>query len=194
MNPLNLAKTNKLWEELTKAVNERGPPKTIKQWKESISEMKTNVRRRARDVRYGTTGTGGGSGVKPLSELEERLIALLSHLTVEGDALPEAGVPVSKELNIEQMPVFIMDDEHLEDNNENPLNDDMTGGDNIPTDRSNMKGVQSKTIIKRKMLNQSKGALELHDKTLRQLAQSNYRLAQAIQALAGALNRMTHKL
>jgi hypothetical protein len=67
--------------------------------------MKTNARRRARDVRYGTSGTGGGAGVKPLSDLEERLLSLLSHLTVEGDDLLKAGVVIHKD--IDKMPIYI---------------------------------------------------------------------------------------
>ncbi|KAF5296127.1 hypothetical protein FQR65_LT10297 [Abscondita terminalis] len=75
----------------------------------SISEMKTNVRRRARDVRYSTKDTGRGAAVKSLTDLEERFLALLSHLTVKGEDLPEAGVATNQDLNIKKIPIYFKD-------------------------------------------------------------------------------------
>ncbi|KAF5281157.1 hypothetical protein FQR65_LT14852 [Abscondita terminalis] len=81
------------------------PQSNGKRYSFILSEMKTNVRRRVRDVRYGTRGTGGGAAVKSLTDLEERFLALLSYLTVEGEGLPEAGVATSQDLDIEKIPI-----------------------------------------------------------------------------------------
>ena len=53
--------------------------------------MKTNFRRRAREIKYGFKGTGGWAPVKSLTDLEERLLRLLSVLTIEGATLVEAS-------------------------------------------------------------------------------------------------------
>uniref|UniRef100_A0A6P7H3B7 Uncharacterized protein LOC114346481 n=1 Tax=Diabrotica virgifera virgifera TaxID=50390 RepID=A0A6P7H3B7_DIAVI len=59
--------------------------------------MKTKIKRRAREVRYGYQGTGGGA-VKALTPVEERLLALLvSELSIEGAQLAEAGVEMIDE-------------------------------------------------------------------------------------------------
>lgn len=53
--------------------------------------MKTKVKRHARAVKYGYQGTGGGAAIKPLTPLEERLLSLISELSIEGVQLIEAG-------------------------------------------------------------------------------------------------------
>ncbi|KAF5282879.1 hypothetical protein FQR65_LT14182 [Abscondita terminalis] len=74
---------------------------------ENLNEPSINS---ARDVRYVTRGTGGGAAEKSLTDLDERFLALLSHLTVEGEDLPEAGVATSQDLNIEKIPIYFEDE------------------------------------------------------------------------------------
>ncbi|GLV37442.1 hypothetical protein CBL_10592 [Carabus blaptoides fortunei] len=55
-----------------------GAVKTMPQWKKTIAELKTNTKRRAREVALGNRATGGGSqNVKKLTESEERLMGLI---------------------------------------------------------------------------------------------------------------------
>ncbi|GLV37553.1 hypothetical protein CBL_20365 [Carabus blaptoides fortunei] len=54
-------------------------------------ELKTNTKIRACDVYIAKNGSGGGpSTVKDLSETEERLVGILSKISVEGAPIPEA--------------------------------------------------------------------------------------------------------
>ncbi|KAF5281760.1 hypothetical protein FQR65_LT14555 [Abscondita terminalis] len=91
LHPFDVVKLKKAWEAFAADVNAVGPPKTVKQWKESVSEIKTNVRRRAREVQFGYKGTGDGSSPKPLNDFEERLLALISKLNIIGTNLSEPG-------------------------------------------------------------------------------------------------------
>ena len=53
--------------------------------------MKTNFRRRAREIKYGFKGTGGGAPVKSLTHLKERFLGLLSVLTIEATLVEASG-------------------------------------------------------------------------------------------------------
>ncbi|KAK4882487.1 hypothetical protein RN001_005806 [Aquatica leii] len=64
--------------------------------------MKTTVKRRARDVKYGVTGTGGGNPVKPLADTEEKLLALISNVSIEGTAIAEPGVAIEVPITANQ--------------------------------------------------------------------------------------------
>ncbi|KAI4458115.1 hypothetical protein MML48_7g00007138 [Holotrichia oblita] len=93
--PAELNVLNKKWEELVTLLNSTGgAKKTAKEWKEAINEFKTNVRRKARAITYDHQGTGGGPAkAKPLNNLEERMLSLLSKIVILGAPdIPEAGI------------------------------------------------------------------------------------------------------
>ncbi|KAL1510070.1 hypothetical protein ABEB36_004725 [Hypothenemus hampei] len=91
----NLPDIELKWQALANLLNdEKGAKKTVKQWKEAWNELKTNTKRKAREIKFDFTGTGGGSKkVKDLTQQEERVMSLLSNIVVEGiPLLPETGV------------------------------------------------------------------------------------------------------
>jgi hypothetical protein len=59
-----------------------------------FADLKTNTRRRARQKKYDVNGTGGGSAkVKPLTDIEERILNIL---VIDGaPSVPEPGLNIS---------------------------------------------------------------------------------------------------
>jgi hypothetical protein len=62
-----------------------------------FADLKTNTRRRARQKKYDVNGTGGGSAkVKPLTDIEERILNILSTVVIDGAPnVPEPGLNIS---------------------------------------------------------------------------------------------------
>ncbi|KAF5278537.1 hypothetical protein FQR65_LT15650 [Abscondita terminalis] len=95
------------WTHITQSLNEMdGPKRTVKQWQSAFADLKTNVRRKARAVRAQQEGTGGGPATsKPLTDLEERVLALLNRIIIDGAPMviePGMGdLPVINIANVE---------------------------------------------------------------------------------------------
>ncbi|XP_063931789.1 uncharacterized protein LOC135143779 [Zophobas morio] len=88
-------KSQEKWAELTGLLNnEAGPNKTTKEWKDSFHDLKTNVRRAAREIKQHLKGTGGGPSLKKdLTDIEERILSLINKIVIEGmPELPEGGI------------------------------------------------------------------------------------------------------
>lgn len=66
-----------------------------------FTDWRCNTRRKARDFQAEIRGTGGGEPkVKPLTQLEERLLSLTGRVVVDGiQAVPETGVTSQVTLN-----------------------------------------------------------------------------------------------
>ncbi|CAH1379898.1 hypothetical protein MTP99_003742 [Tenebrio molitor] len=95
LNPAELKKYNYVWAKLSTDLNGlQGAKKTVIQWKEALNELKVNTRRKARLLHQEATGTGGGpKKLRELSQLEERLMALISKVVITGvSTIPEAGI------------------------------------------------------------------------------------------------------
>ncbi|GLV37481.1 hypothetical protein CBL_10553 [Carabus blaptoides fortunei] len=123
------ANISKKWEELAHIVNNSGAKKNVAQWKKAFSELKTNTRRRAREVFNAKNGTGGGPPkVKELTDVEERLMGLLAKVTVEGANIPEPGLLSNSDGNTSVL-VFDME-EGLESNVTTAVN--TNGNNNTP--------------------------------------------------------------
>ncbi|XP_018572084.1 uncharacterized protein LOC108911592 [Anoplophora glabripennis] len=85
----------KLWDELTTALNAlgSGPSKTKLQWKKTFIDWKSNTKEKARECYKSEQRTGGGEGdAKKMTPLEEKLVAILSWMTVNGTDVPEIGL------------------------------------------------------------------------------------------------------
>lgn len=104
------------WDEITLTLNSsgQGPQKCKGEWKkvflcsfiillyrfiinlygQVLKELKTNVKRHARQLAMEQNKTGGGiSSVKPLTEQEEIILGLIAKVTVEGsNEVQELGV------------------------------------------------------------------------------------------------------
>lgn len=58
-----------------------------------VSELKTNIKRKARGLFLYKKGTGGGPQPKELTELEDTMYGLISKVTIEGaSSVPEPGM------------------------------------------------------------------------------------------------------
>ncbi|KAK4881721.1 hypothetical protein RN001_005040 [Aquatica leii] len=67
-----------------------GAMKSADQWKKIFVEWKVNVKRKSRSIKEEITGTGGGPKInKPLSDLEERLLNLISKAHLGDASLPD---------------------------------------------------------------------------------------------------------
>ncbi|KAK9727836.1 Myb/SANT-like DNA-binding domain [Popillia japonica] len=83
------------WEQLkTELNNMEGPTRSIRQWKNVLNDLKTKARRKAHILKCELNKTGGGPNAgKPLTAIENRLLALLDKVTIEGlDEIPELGL------------------------------------------------------------------------------------------------------
>ncbi|KAI4468211.1 dek protein [Holotrichia oblita] len=83
---------DKMWADVTKKLNNcRGPQKTVDQWKRTFIEYKSKIKSKARQNLVECRGTGGGPKmVKPLTDIEERLMGLIGKVTCSGDpSLPK---------------------------------------------------------------------------------------------------------
>ncbi|KAK4882612.1 hypothetical protein RN001_005931 [Aquatica leii] len=59
----------------------------------AFADLKTNVRRKARFIQAEQAGTGGGPAGKPLNDLEERVLALINRICIDGATiLIEPGI------------------------------------------------------------------------------------------------------
>lgn len=95
VEPKDLQKVEALWVELTSLLNGtgKGPKRSVDEWKTVVKEFKNNVKKRCREVHVDKISTGGGPRkVKELSEVEERMMGLISKVSIEGAPIQEAGI------------------------------------------------------------------------------------------------------
>ncbi|KAK5648165.1 hypothetical protein RI129_003057 [Pyrocoelia pectoralis] len=87
---------HKLWEEIAARLNScgSGPAKPKAQWKKTFIDWKSNTRRKSRDLVKSQRRTGGGEDeIKGLTAAEEKLMSLLSWITVIGvEDVAEIGI------------------------------------------------------------------------------------------------------
>ncbi|KAJ8963695.1 hypothetical protein NQ314_005447 [Rhamnusium bicolor] len=105
INQFELEKYNNSWKLLANELNKLpGANKSIPQWKQALNEFKANTRRKARLIQIQHTGTGGGPKTEiDLTDLEERLLALLSKIVILGaPSIPEVGILDKPEEPIEE--------------------------------------------------------------------------------------------
>ncbi|XP_074035337.1 uncharacterized protein isoform X2 [Leptinotarsa decemlineata] len=96
-----LENRNKDFTELCEELNKvpGGACKKIKEWQEAFWRWKNYVKRKARDIYIDQHLTGGGLPIPIiLTELEKKLLAILSVLCIEGMLVPELGFLKQKEL------------------------------------------------------------------------------------------------
>ncbi|XP_044746587.1 uncharacterized protein LOC123308105 [Coccinella septempunctata] len=210
---IELPTIKKKWEELALMLNnEPGANKTVKQWKEALNELKTNVRRKSRALVYEKTGTGGGpKKLKELDELEERLLALLSKVVILGapnvveaglqdDAVPSAA--------LENNNYYYALDATTGAENEQilfeyvPSTSQQSNEENVNANESETFTVQETSHVEEKKSKDThfvrstkrtrnssradplKDLTSLHVECLKELAQSNNNMAAAISQLA----------
>ncbi|XP_036141865.1 uncharacterized protein LOC118645492 isoform X2 [Monomorium pharaonis] len=87
-------KIKELWEEMIGILNSLGHgQRSIQKWKEAIGRWKSKVKAKARRQRQEMTATGGGSmKTIPLTQTEEKLMAILGWKAVTGDLNKELGI------------------------------------------------------------------------------------------------------
>ncbi|CAG9784260.1 unnamed protein product [Diatraea saccharalis] len=93
--PLSNQATKQAWEAIALQLNAvaDGITKTPDQWRRYWIEFKAKVKAKAADVRRSASATGGGrSKLIPLSDFDQRVLALLGPVAVEG--LPGVRIPV----------------------------------------------------------------------------------------------------
>lgn len=79
-----------LCQELNKVPG--GACKNVQEWQEAFWRWKNSVKRKSREIYIDQHLTGGGLPIpKILTELEEKLLAILSILCIEGMSVPELG-------------------------------------------------------------------------------------------------------
>ncbi|CAG9767835.1 unnamed protein product [Ceutorhynchus assimilis] len=91
--------------ELCKELNKvpGGASKSVQEWQEAFWRWKNTVKRKAREIYIDHHLTGGGlPNPKVLTELEEKLLAILSILCIQGMLVPELGFLKPKELGKNQ--------------------------------------------------------------------------------------------
>uniref|UniRef100_A0A6P7H2J5 Regulatory protein zeste n=1 Tax=Diabrotica virgifera virgifera TaxID=50390 RepID=A0A6P7H2J5_DIAVI len=85
-------KISNLWQAFANAENARGngPPKTADQWKKIFNDWKVNTKKKSREIQVELNRTGGGVAVKKeLTDLEERLLQLISSIHLGDPAIPD---------------------------------------------------------------------------------------------------------
>ncbi|KAI4467887.1 hypothetical protein MML48_2g00004228 [Holotrichia oblita] len=204
--PAELNVLNKKWEELVTLLNSTdGAKKTAKEWKEAINEFKTNVRRKVRAITYDHQGTGGGPAkAKPLNNLEERMLSLLSKIVILGAPdIPEAGIatagPSSAPINVVvdaplnvvvDAPLNVIDDTTLEDyiilNQEPELQTNVENRENVtkvqhPPKRRKGKPLGLDDLTK------------VHENCMEILAESNNNIAGSLSQLAKAMQKQKRR-
>ncbi|XP_072379420.1 uncharacterized protein [Diabrotica undecimpunctata] len=189
VNPSELGKVHVLWENMVMELNKMGPPKTIKAWKDTISEMKTKAKRRSREVRYGCQGTGGGGATKPLTPFEERILGLLvSELSVEGAQLSEAGVEmIVTEEELFELPVEIASTPGYVPPQPTPSTEPSHNIENIDSPPAISTRRRPRRVNRGRAGSRVTTAMELHDRQLANLARSNYAIASALNRVARAI-------
>ncbi|XP_050516536.1 uncharacterized protein LOC126891406 [Diabrotica virgifera virgifera] len=168
---------------------------------QTISEMKTKIKRRVREVRYGYQGTGGGGGIKPLTPVEERLLALLvSEVSIEGAQLAKAGVEMIDEsfetpidieiIEVEQQP-STSPLHHVPPPRPSSTESTITNPVTQPQPKkAKTVGTSARRGSRRtppRGRNRVSSAMEVHYRQLANLAMSNYAIASAINRLARAI-------
>ncbi|KAJ8946787.1 hypothetical protein NQ314_008770 [Rhamnusium bicolor] len=225
INPFELDKYNNSWKLLANELNKLpGANKSIPQWKQALNEFKANTRRKARLIHIQHTGTGGGPKTeKDLTNLEERLLALLSKIVILGaPSIPEAGILDKPEEPIEET---IYEEFYFEDDNENveigieeyiPSNETMDSpipsndqtwpstSFKVVSDASKMGTIPKDSPMKTKqaMRNSKKymktSGVELiaknHEECLKYLANSNNNVAAACHNLSKTLKKTRNKM
>lgn len=110
----------KMWTKISEKLNALGMgEKSAQKWKAAVIDWKSKTKTKAAQIKSHITKTGGGGPAKKLSEIEERLLALIGWTAVHGDAsLEEVGIENSgteeTSENINEGEVFYVFDE--EDN------------------------------------------------------------------------------
>ncbi|KAI4469560.1 myb/sant-like dna-binding domain [Holotrichia oblita] len=196
--PAELNVLNKKWEELVTLLNSTDDAKkNAKEWKEAINEFKTNVRRKARAITYDHQGTGGGPAkAKPLNNLEERMLSLLSKIVILGAPdIPEAGIatagPSSAPINVVvDAPLNVVADTTLEDyiilNQEPELQTNVENRENVtkvqhPPKRRKGKPLGLDDLTK------------VHENCMEILAESNNNIAGSLSQLAKAMQKQKRR-
>ncbi|KAK4874963.1 hypothetical protein RN001_014323 [Aquatica leii] len=99
-----------LWDELTTLLNScgSGPSKLKSQWKKTFIDWKCHTRKKARDILQSMRKTGGGEGKeKVLTPTEEKLLSLISWVTIKGnEEVEEIGMVAEKEIETVAQPQF----------------------------------------------------------------------------------------
>ncbi|KAK4882264.1 hypothetical protein RN001_005583 [Aquatica leii] len=90
-----------LWKEFAASENASGNglPKTAEQWRNIWTEWKYNVKKKSREIHLHLTSTGGGAATeKKLSDMEERLLHLISKIHLGDNEIPDMlGVNISRD-------------------------------------------------------------------------------------------------
>ncbi|XP_050518940.1 uncharacterized protein LOC126893043 [Diabrotica virgifera virgifera] len=205
--PCDIQKIKDNWMELSIELNNLpGAKKDIRQWKDALNEVKTSARKKAGLLYRDQTGTGGGPKVaKDLTDLEERLLGLLSKTVVTGfPAVEEMGVCSAEPLEIENVneveniEIVFEDIESVPststDYTEIPVPSTSRGytGTNI------LRPIENVTANKRAASGQKKSSIETkiqkmasnHEECLKNMAKSNYKLAESNDRLAAAVAKL----
>ncbi|KAJ8708190.1 hypothetical protein PYW08_010556 [Mythimna loreyi] len=92
-------KSERLWSELVTILNSigGGVNKSVEKWKKVWADWKSKTKKKALLIRRHASGTGGGpSNRQTLSSFEERVLAIMGNLAVEGlPSVQEQGFAVS---------------------------------------------------------------------------------------------------
>ncbi|KAF5287572.1 hypothetical protein FQA39_LY15901 [Lamprigera yunnana] len=154
---------DQLWEEVSGTLNScgSGPIKLSAQWKKTFIDWKCHTRKKARDLVKMHRQTGGGEADKRgLTTAEEKLMALLSWVTVKG--IPNVAEPGLENEKVEEISAFAEAEPPLESTplpTEVPLPAMVEHNDLLPQKRTFLSDtIQSPSVKRTKITRKDKSS------------------------------------
>ncbi|XP_018394990.1 PREDICTED: uncharacterized protein LOC108773624 [Cyphomyrmex costatus] len=91
-----------MWDDLANILNSsaEGPKKNSEEWRKSWNDWRMNVLKKETKRRNHSRGTGGGSPMKVnFTDIEEKLLELLTPEAAGIENVPQGGIPLKKPRN-----------------------------------------------------------------------------------------------